>query len=131
MIEINLLPGSRKKRGGKGGGFQMPDFKNMAGAIKEPWLIAVVIAWLAVAGLVAGLYLPRRAQVQGLEPRLAASQREARRMQAVLRTQHESQAKRDTLEQQIAVIRNIDRERYIWPHILESLSSGLTNTLGT
>jgi Tfp pilus assembly protein PilN len=125
VIEINLLPGSRKKRGGKGGGFQMPDFKAMAGAVKEPWLIAMVVAWLAVAGLVAGLYLPRRAQVRALEPRLAASQREARRMQAVLKTQHESQAKRDTLEQQIAVIRNIDRERYIWPHILDAVTKAL------
>ena len=125
MIEINLLPGAKKKRGGKGGGFQMPDFKAMGGAIKDPWLIACVGFWLVFAIGVGLFYLPRRAKVQALEPRLRASEREARRMQAVLKTRHESEAKRDTLLHQIAVIRNIDRERYIWPHILDAVTKAL------
>jgi Tfp pilus assembly protein PilN len=125
VIEINLLPGAKKKRGGKGGGFAMPDFKSMAGAIKDPWLIACVVGWLLVAAVVMLFYLPRNRAVAALNPRLKASQREARRMQTVLKTKAESEAKRDTLLQQIAVIRNIDRERYIWPHILDAVTKAL------
>src|SRR5437762_3141660 len=40
MIEINLLPGAKKKRGG-GAKFQMPDFKQLATVVKDPWLAAV------------------------------------------------------------------------------------------
>lgn len=125
MIEINLLPGAKKKRGGKGGGFQMPDVKALAASVKDPWLIACVVGWL-VFGLVVGLaYMPRRSAVQALVPKLTATQREATRLQAVLRTKAEVEAKRDTLITQINIIRDIDRERYIWPHILDAVTKAL------
>ena len=125
MIEINLLPGAKKKRGGKGGGFQLPDLKSLAASVKDPWLIGCVVGWLLVAGAIGLLYLPRKAAVAGLEPQLAAAQREARRLQAVLRTKAEAEAKRDSLIAQINVIRDIDRERYIWPHIMDAVTQAL------
>jgi len=125
VIDINLLPGAKKRRGGKGAGFQMPDLKALAASVKNPWLIGCVVGWLLVVGAVGLLYLPRQAKIRGLEPQLAAAQREARRLEAVLRTKAEAEAKRDSLLAQIAVIRNIDRERYIWPHILDAVTQAL------
>ncbi len=125
MIDINLLPGAKKKRGGKGAGFQMPDFKSLAASVKNPWLIACVAGWLLVAGAIGLFYLPRQAKLRALEPQLAAAQREARRLEAVLRTKAEAEAKRDSLLAQINVIRDIDRERYIWPHILDAVTQAL------
>jgi len=124
VIEINLLPGA-KKRGGKGGGFKMPDVKALAATVKDPWLIACVIGWAAVAALVALMYLPRRAAVAALRPKLEASTREADRLQAVLRTKAETEAKRDSLLTQIDIIRTIDRERYVWPHILDAVTKAV------
>lgn len=125
MIEINLLPGAKKKRGGKGGGFQMPDLKALATSIKDPWLIACVAGWL-VFGLAFGLaYVPRRNVVNGLIPKLTQTQREANRLKAVLKTKAETEAKRDTLIAQINIIRDIDRERYVWPHILDAVTKAL------
>ena len=124
MIEINLLPGA-KKRGGKGAGFKMPDVKALAGAVKDPWLIACVLGWAAVAALVVFMYLPRRSAVEALRPKLDAAKREADRLQAVLRTKNEAEAKRDSLLAQIDIIRTIDRERYIWPHILDQVTRAL------
>ena len=40
MIEINLLPGAKRKRGGKGAGLRLPDLKQLAVLVKDPWLIA-------------------------------------------------------------------------------------------
>jgi len=124
VIEINLLPGA-KKRGGKGGGFQLPDLKSLAASVKDPWLIACVVGWLLVAGAIGLFYLPRKAKIRGLEPQLAAAHREATRLEAVLRTKGEAEAKRDSLLAQINVIRNIDRERYIWPHIMDAVTQAL------
>jgi Tfp pilus assembly protein PilN len=125
MIEINLLPGAKKKRGGKGSSFQMPDLKALAASVKDPWLIACVAGWL-LFGLGVGLaYIPRRHVVQALGPKLTQTQREATRLQAVLRTKSEVEAKRDTLITQINVIRDIDRERYVWPHILDAVTKAL------
>ena len=125
MIEINLLPGAKKKRGGKGGGFQMPDVKALAASVKDPWLIACVVGWAAFGLVVALAYIPRRNVVQGLIPKLTQTQREATRLKAVLRTKSEVEAKRDTLITQINIIRDIDRERYIWPHILDAITKAL------
>lgn len=125
MIEINLLPGARKKRGGKGGGFQMPDLKSLVASVKDPWLIACVVGWALVAVGIGAFYLPRKAKVAALEPQLAAAHREARRLEAVLRTKQEAEAKRDSLIAQINVIRDIDRERYIWPHIMDAVTQAL------
>jgi Tfp pilus assembly protein PilN len=125
VIEINLLPGAKKKRGGKGAGFQMPDLKSLAASVKDPWLIACVAGWLLVAGAIGLFYMPRRSTIRSLEPQLAAAQREARRLEAVLRTKAETEAKRDSLMAQINVIRDIDRERYIWPHILDAVTKAL------
>ena len=124
MIEINLLPGARKKRGG-GAGFKMPDLKSLAASIKDPWLIACVVGWVLVAGLIGVFYVPRKTQVHALGPRLDSIEREARRLQEVLRTKSEAEAKRDTLEAQINVIRDIDRERYIWPHVMDAVTRSL------
>jgi Tfp pilus assembly protein PilN len=125
MIEINLLPGSRKKRGAKGAGFTMPDVKALAGLVKDPWLIACLAAWGIFALVVVLLWLPRRGKVNDLEPQLASVQREAQRLEAVLRTKAEAESKRDSLIAQIEVIRSIDRERYIWPHIMDAVSRAL------
>ncbi len=125
MIDINLLPGAKRKRGGKGGGFTLPDVKQLAGLIKDPWLIACVVGWGLAAAVIALFWLPRRAAVRDLEPRMAQVQREATRLQAVLRTKTEAEAKRDSLLGQIEVISNIDRERYIWPHIMDAVTQAL------
>lgn len=125
MIEINLLPGAKRKRGGKGAAFAMPDVKQLAGMVKEPWLIAAAALWTLAALFIVFFWMPRRAAVAELRPRLDATQREAQRLAAVLRTKAEAEAKRDSLLQQIDVIRAIDRERYIWPHIMDEVTKAL------
>lgn len=125
MIEINLLPGAKRKRGGKGAGFTMPDVKQLAGLVKDPWLIACVAAWAVAAAVIALFWMPRRNTVAEMRPRLTATQQQAARLAAVLRTKADAESKRDSLIQQIEVIRSIDRERYIWPHIMDEVTRAL------
>ena len=60
MIEINLLPGAKRKRGGKGFQFALPNVQALAGLAKDPWLIACIVSWALVALLVAPLFLRGR-----------------------------------------------------------------------
>lgn len=125
MIAINLLPGAKRKRSAKGAAFAMPDFKAMAGLIKDPWLIAFVASWLLFGLLIVLIYMPRHRHLKELEPRLENAQREARRMQNIVTRRRQVEVRRESLLAQIAVIRDIDRERYVWPHIMEAVTRAL------
>jgi len=125
MIEINLLPGAKRKRSGKGIGIRLPDFKALSGLVKDPWLLAFIGSWLVFGLVFVLLFLPRRAHVQELEPRLERTQREAIRMRGVLAQMRRFQARRESLQLQIGVIRDIDRERYVWPHIMQAVTRAL------
>lgn len=125
MIEINLLPGAKRRRGAKGAAFQMPDFKAMLATVKDPWLIACVATWTLFLAGFALFYLPRRAEIERLQPRLDAAKADQRHLGQVLAVRRGFQAKRDTVERQIGVIRAIDRDRYTWPHILDAITKAL------
>ena len=50
MIEINLLPGQKRKRR-PGAGFSMPDLGELAKSIKDPLLIGAVMSWVVAGAL--------------------------------------------------------------------------------
>jgi Tfp pilus assembly protein PilN len=125
VIEINLLPGARRKRGGKGMKLALPDLKALAASVKDPWLIACVVAWVVVLGVVTPLWMKGRGQVSALQPRLEAAQREQRRYAALVARKRQFEMARDSLIYQIDVIKGIDKDRYVWPHILDAVAKAL------
>src|SRR5256884_9800308 len=83
MIEINLLPG-KKKRAAPGGGFKLalPDFRGLIATIKNPWLIAAsVTSALVIVGIVL-LFFTQTARWRVAEARLEAVRVEKRRVGA-------------------------------------------------
>ncbi len=125
MIEINLLPGAKRKRGGKGLKLALPDLKALMGSVKDPWLIACVVAWALALGVVTPLWMKGRGQVASLKPRLEAAQREQRRYAALVARKRQFEQARDSLIYQIEVIKGIDKDRYVWPHILQAITTAL------
>lgn len=121
MIEINLLPGGKRSRGG----FALPDFKALAGLAKDPWLIACVVTWALVALVATPLFLRSRSQVAELTPRLEAAQREERRYSELVARKRSFEATRDSLISQINIIKGIDKDRYVWPHLLDAVAKAL------
>ncbi len=124
MIEINLLPGAKKK-GGKGFKLALPDLKGLVTSVKDPWLIACVVAWVLALGIAMPMWLKGRGQVAALKPRLQAAQREQHRYAALVARKRTFELARDSVIYQIDVIRGIDRDRYTWPHILDAVSKAL------
>ncbi len=125
MIEINLLPGGKHKRTGKGAGLAIPDIGALLAQIKDPWLVAAIAAWVLVIAGAVGLYVPRARQTQALEPKLEAAKRDSVRYSSILTRKAQLKRREDSLLAEIEVIRDIDRDRYVWPHILDAMAKAL------
>jgi len=126
MIEINLLPG-KKKRAAPGGGFKLalPDFRGLIATIKNPWLIAASATSAVVIVGVVLLFFTQTARLRVAEARLDGVRTEKRRFDAVIAQKRQSEKIRDSLVAEINVIRGIDADRYIWPHILDQVTKAL------
>src|SRR5206468_3668601 len=125
MIEINLLPGKKKAAKGAGMQLRMPDFKAFFAQIKDPWLIAAVIAWVIVGGGGALLFISERARLAHAISRRDNIRIEKRRYDIVIAQKRQAEKVRDSLLYEINVIRQIDADRYIWPHVLDQTTKAL------
>jgi len=125
MITINLLPGQKRKAPGAGFKLRMPDISGLLANVKDPWLIAAVLAWLIVGGGSAGLFVLERAKLAAAESQLEVVRAEKRRFDVVIAQKRQSERIRDSLLAEIGVIRSIDADRYIWPHILDQVTKAL------
>ena len=125
MIEINLLPGKKKAAKGTGMSFAMPDFKAILAQVKDPWLIGAVVAWVIVGGGGALLFITDRARMARAESRLEQVRTEKRRYDIVIAQKRQAEKVRDSLLYEINVIRNIDADRYVWPHVLDQATKAL------
>ncbi len=125
MIEINLRPGKKKAAKGAGMKFSMPDFKGIIAQVKDPWLIGAVVAWVIVGGGGALLFITDRARMARAESRREAVRAEKRRYDIVIAQKRQAERVRDSLLHEITVIRNIDADRYVWPHVLDQATKAL------
>lgn len=125
MIEINLLPG--KKRAAPGGGFKLrlPDFRGLVASITNPWLLAASGAWVLLLAGSGALFVTSRARLAVLNSRLQAVQVEKQRFDAVIAQKRQAEKMRDSLLAEITIIRRIDSDRYVWPHILDQVTKAL------
>ena len=129
MIEINLLPGGAKKRKSRGGSGGGPDFRaalaGIGAQIKDPYLISAVGSLVVAAALVGGLYFLQQKREQAMLAAEETAVADSTRYANFMKQRHRAQATRDTVLRQINVIRVIDGDRYLWPHILNEVSSAL------
>src|SRR5690348_3855016 len=128
MIEINLLPGKKRKAtGGGGAGFKLalPDFRGLLASIKNPWLLAASATSLVVVGGGLLWFITQSTRLRVAENRRTEVQAEKRRFDAVIAQKRQSERIRDSLVKEINVIRGIDADRYIWPHVLDQLTKAL------
>lgn len=126
MIEINLLPGKKKAaKGGGGAGFKLPDFKGLLATIKDPWLIGAVVTAAVVIGGAGAMFVWNGQRLHSIESRLEDVRAEKRRFDVVIAQKRNFEKVRDSLVAQIDVIRRIDADRYIWPHILDQVTKSL------
>ncbi|HEX6407010.1 MAG TPA: PilN domain-containing protein [Gemmatimonadales bacterium] len=128
MITVNLKPGQRRKRAGnplKGLLDNLSVFKELSAKVKDPLLMGAVGAWVLVIAMLGLLYLNNLRQLYVLEPRLEQARSENRRFKAFLADKRRQEKIRDSLLAQITVIKSVDGDRYIWPHLLDEITKAL------
>jgi Tfp pilus assembly protein PilN len=129
MIEINLLPGSGKKaKKGGGGGAKLnlgASLGNLKSRIRDPYMLGALASAVIAALALGGLYTTQEARAARLDEELQKSVQDSTRYASVLREREKAEAKRDTVLRSLNMIRAIDDDRYIWPHVMDEVSSAL------
>lgn len=123
MIEINLLPGPKKKRGG--GGISLPDFKQLAASVKDPLLLGAVAAWVVSGAVIGLIWFSVSSEHRRLDPILEQTRQEARTFRQLTARKRRMEQLRDSLIVELDAIRGIDADRYVWPHIMSEVSRAL------
>jgi len=134
MIEINLLPGDgKKKRRAKTATATKFEFN-----LKPPaWLAGItekitdkyMLGAIGAAGLsgllLALMFISQTARATMLEARETQAVKDSAQFSAVLNAKMKAEATRDSLYQQIAIIKSIDDSRYLWSHLMYEISNAL------
>lgn len=126
MIEINLLPGARKKTRSRGPSFNIPDvLKDFQSRVRDPWLISAVAG--VVVGLVAigAMWTLQSRRESSLTEREQKAVQDSTRYASVIAERAKAEAQKDSVQRQIAVISAIDGTRLIWPHVLDEISRAM------
>ena len=125
MIKINLLPGVKRKRSGSAKDAIFGRLRDMGTMVKDPMLLVAAAAWILVAGFLAFGFITNAAKSRSLEPKLEQARDEHRRYKNLMTEKRKTETIRDSLLAQIAVIRDVDGDRYTWPHVLDEVAKAL------
>jgi Tfp pilus assembly protein PilN len=126
MITVNLRPGQKRKRAGNNPFKGLLDtFRDLGTRVKDPLLLAAMAGWICVLAGLGFIYLNTVRQLYTLEPRLEQARSENRRFKTFLADKRRQEKIRDSLLAQITVIRTVDGDRYIWPHLLDEITKAL------
>jgi len=132
MIEINLLPGSGKKKSSRssgGGSARKINFGALLAGItqriRDPWLISAVGSVVLSVAVVGTAYLYQEQRISSLSAAEQAGLADSTRYAAALKERQRADARRDTLLRRMNLIRAIDEDRFIWPHVLDEVSKAL------
>jgi Tfp pilus assembly protein PilN len=133
MIEINLLPGGSGKkkssRSNSGGSARKINFGAMLAGItqkiRDPWLISSVGSVALSVAVVGTTYLYQEQRLTSLGAAETAALADSTRYAVALKERMRADARRDTLLRRMNLIRAIDEDRFIWPHVLDEVSKAL------
>ncbi|MDP9202275.1 MAG: PilN domain-containing protein [Gemmatimonadota bacterium] len=134
MIEINLLPGDgKKKRRAKTTSATKFEFNlkpppwlaGITEKITDKYMLGAIGAAGASGALIALMFIGQTARATMLESRETKAVKDSAQFSAILNAKARAEATRDSLYQQIAVIKSIDDSRYLWSHLMYEISNAL------
>jgi type IV pilus assembly protein PilN len=100
----------------------MPDFKGLGG---DRWLLVLVLVAIATLGSAAWLWLGLSADRRTVDEELEQAVQDSARYADLISQTTELEARRDSILERVSVIQEIDRDRLVWPHILDEVARAL------
>lgn len=134
MIEINLLPGDgKKKRRSKTATATKFEFNlkppawlaGITEGMTDKYMLGAVGAAGVAGALIVLMFISQTARGAMLEARETKAVKDSAQFSAVLNAKARAEATRDSLYQQIAIIKSIDDSRYLWSHLMFEISNAL------
>jgi Tfp pilus assembly protein PilN len=122
MIEINLLPGAKRTTSRAIKFAPGAALANIGANFKDKSLIYAALATIIGLGSIAGMYAFQARQESAAISRESAAASDSARFAAVLTARNRAESARDSVYQQVAIIKSIDDTRYTWPHLLEAIN---------
>ena len=120
MIEINLLPGGAQKRPAAarrpGAGVSLP---RLGG---DPRIAALGGAAVLLLAFSAFWFWSSGQKLASLESRIDREVQDSVRLERSIALMKTLDTRKDTIDQKIDVIRNVDVRRYTWPHLMDEVS---------
>ena len=126
MIEINLHPTAGKKKAARSKSVDVRGvFANVTGRVRDKWLVGTLLLMAASFAAVGYLYTEQTKREADLRARLDAGIRDSTRFASLIKDRLHAEAVRDTLLRQVNLIKTIDEDRFIWPHVMDEVSRAL------
>jgi Tfp pilus assembly protein PilN len=133
VIEVNLLPGGKKRstgaspfaglaqafkgRGGGGGGG--------GGTSADPYMVFFAVAVSVTIGYIAWAYLGTTGEHEELQVRVEEERQDSVRFADLIERTNLLAARNDSIAQRVAIIQDIDQGRYVWPHVLDEVAAAV------
>ena len=125
MIEVNLLPGGKKRQArGKRRSFALP---KLGGFSQDRWVTAAALVTVGTLGAAGWLFFSVDTRTEDLAVRLEGALADSARYSEQMARTTALLATRDSIVQRVSVIQEIDQGRYVWPHIMDEISRAIPN----
>jgi len=133
MIEINLLPGDGKKKRRATSTATKFEFNlkppawlaSLTQGITDKYMLGAIGTAIASGLLIALMFISQTARATMLEARETQAVKDSAQYGTLLNAKAKAEATRDSLYQQIAIIKSIDDSRYLWSHLMFEISNAL------
>src|SRR5919112_5044985 len=123
MIEINLLPGAGRKARGRGTGASFgATLSGIAAKVKDPHLIFGVVSVALCVALVGAMQWRQTAIAANLDEAEQKAVQDSVKYAAILNEKRAAESRRDSVLRQLGIIKSIDNNRFVWPHLMDEVS---------
>ncbi|HEX2602435.1 MAG TPA: PilN domain-containing protein, partial [Gemmatimonadaceae bacterium] len=100
-------------------------FAGITEKITDKYMLGAVAAAGLSGALIVLMFISQTARAAMLDARETKAVKDSAQYSAVLNAKAKAEATRDSLYQQIAIIKSIDDSRYLWSHLMYEISSAL------
>lgn len=131
MIEVNLIPGGRKKASRKSrgrtaaGGSRTGRGGGIGGPLKDRWVLGATVSWILAVGAAGWIFFSLNSQREEVDLAVAAQVQDSARFADLIAQVQSLLARRDSIIQRVEIIQGIDQDRYLWPHVLDEIARAL------
>ena len=127
MIEVNLNPSGKRQRSGSGFKLSLPKFGggDSNGRGMDRWVVVAIIACVGALGYIGYTWNGVTTELEELAVRLATAQADSARFAEQSERIATLRARRDSINDRIAVIQQIDQGRYVWAHVVDEVARAL------